>query len=68
MFVAGLETDDLIYQNWVIDRFTSMQGLGENMRRAKVVLEKICLEQRRTGERMDYQPRIKNSEFLGFVI
>ncbi len=68
MFVAGLETDDLIYQNWVIERFTSMQGLGENMRRAKIVLERVCAEQRRTGQRADYVSRVKSGEFLGFVI
>jgi hypothetical protein len=68
MFVAGLETDDLIYQNWVIERFTSMQDNGENLRRAKVVLETICLEQRRIGQQVDYISRIKSGEFEGFVI
>jgi hypothetical protein len=68
MFVAGLETTDLIYQTWVIDRFTAMQDLGENLRRAKVLLETICLEQRRTGQRVDYLSRIKSGEFQGFVI
>lgn len=68
MFVAGLETDDLIYQTWVIERFTSMQDLGENLRRAKLVLETVCLEQRRTGQQIDYLSRIKSGEFQGFVI
>lgn len=68
MFVAGLETNDLIYQTWVIDRFTSLQENGENLRRAKIVLERICLEQRRTGQRVDYLSRIKNGEYQGFVI
>ena len=68
MFVAGLETDDLIYQTWVIERFTSMQDLGENLRRAKHVLETVCLEQRRTGHRIDYLSRIRSGEIQGFVI
>ncbi|CZR53397.1 uncharacterized protein PAC_03275 [Phialocephala subalpina] len=68
MFVAGLETDDLVYQTWIIERFTSMQNLGENLRRAKVVLEKVCLEQRRTGLQVDYLSRIKSGEYQGFVI
>lgn len=68
MFVAGLETNDLIYQTWVIDRFTSMQELGENLRRAKQVLEAVCLEQRKTGKQIDYLSRIRSGEFQGFVI
>lgn len=68
MFVAGLETDDLIYQTWVIDRFTSMQNLGENLRRAKVLLELVCAEQRQTGQRIDYLSRIRNGQYQGFVI
>jgi hypothetical protein len=68
MFVAGLETDDLIHQTWVMERFTSMQDLGENLRRAKLALESICSEQRRTGQHMDYLSRIKSGEFQGFVI
>jgi hypothetical protein len=68
MFVAGLETDDLIYQNWVIERFAAMQDLGENLRRAKLVLEMVCLEQRRAGVQIDYLSRIRSGEFHGFVI
>jgi hypothetical protein len=68
MFIAGLETDDLIYQDWVLEMFTAMQHLGENLRRAKVLLEIVCREQRRTGKQVDYLSRIKTGEFQGFVI
>lgn len=68
MFVAGLETDDLIHQSWVLDRFASLQGRGENMRRAKLLLESVFLEQRRTGRRVDYLARMRNGEFKAFVI
>lgn len=68
MFLAGLETDDFIYQAWVIERFTSMQILGENMRRAKVLLEAVIREQRESGKQVDYLSRIRNGDFKGFVI
>jgi hypothetical protein len=68
MFIAALETDDMIYHKWVIDRFDSLQKRGENMRRAKVLLESVCKEQRITGQQVDFLSQIKSGKFEGFVI
>lgn len=68
MFIAALETDDPIYQNWVMDRFTALEAHGENMRRAKVLLEAICHEQRIAEQSVDWRLRIRRGQFQAFVI
>jgi hypothetical protein len=68
MFLAGLETDDLIHKSWVLERFVSLSEQGENMRRAKVLLEAAFLEQRSSGKRTDYLSMVRSGKFQGFVI
>ncbi|EXJ79968.1 hypothetical protein A1O3_08254 [Capronia epimyces CBS 606.96] len=68
MFVAALETDDLIHQQWVLGRFKEMQVCGENLRRARIFLEVALKEQRRTGQRVPYLSWLKEGPFEKFVL
>jgi hypothetical protein len=68
LFVGGLETNDPIHQSWVLDRFSNLQKRGENMRRAKLLLEAVFLEQRVTKLRVDYLALLRTGLIEGFVI
>ena len=68
MFVAGVETDDPIYQSWIMERFSALSRSGENMRRAKTLLERIFLEKQTNQEPIDYLAWIREDSLKGFVV
>ncbi|KAH8703027.1 fungal-specific transcription factor domain-containing protein [Talaromyces proteolyticus] len=48
LYVAALETDDIIHQNWILDRYDALQNYGENYRRAYEALRLVLSQPRRT--------------------
>jgi hypothetical protein len=66
MFIAGLETDELIHQSWLLDRFNTTRG--RNMQRAAIILKAVFLEKRKMKGPVDYLSWIRTGRFQGFVI
>jgi hypothetical protein len=44
LFIAGLETDDSVHRDWILEHFRILQDVGENFRRAYIALEIIVAE------------------------
>jgi hypothetical protein len=68
MFVVGVETDDLIYQSWIMERFSALSRSGENMQRAKALLERLFLEKQTNQEPIDYLAWTREGSLKGFVV
>lgn len=53
LFVAALETDDLIHRAWILDRFAAISKVGKNFERAYHFLLIAIPLQRKLGKRID---------------
>lgn len=53
LFVAALETTDLLHRQWILERFAGMSVLGGHLKRAHRVLADAVSLQERTGQRAD---------------
>lgn len=53
LFVAALETTDLLHRQWVLERFSGMAALGDHLQRAHRLLADAVMMQERTGQRAD---------------
>ncbi|KAI1386731.1 uncharacterized protein F4822DRAFT_325315 [Hypoxylon trugodes] len=54
LFLAGIETTDLAYQDWAINALTDAEIWGANFRRTRLLLERIIDVQSTKGARVDY--------------
>ena len=53
LFIAALETDDIIHREWIMQRFDELKEYGRNCRRARVFLGHAIAQQQRLGRRID---------------
>lgn len=53
LFVAGIYTDDPIYQSWVLAAFAQAEPWGPNMRKTRHLLERISKYPREVKSRLD---------------
>ncbi|KAI1377765.1 hypothetical protein F4677DRAFT_444353 [Hypoxylon crocopeplum] len=67
LFLAGIETTDLVYQDWVVKTLTEAEVWGANFRKTRVLLERIIKIQGREGVRVDYLDVMKQDTGL-FII
>ncbi|TPX18951.1 uncharacterized protein E0L32_011344 [Thyridium curvatum] len=67
LFLAGIETTDLVQQDWVLRTFADAERWGGNFTKARVLLEFIIKEQGDRGTRIDYLDAMKRSTGL-FII
>ncbi|TDZ15340.1 Sterol uptake control protein 2 [Colletotrichum orbiculare MAFF 240422] len=68
LFVAALETDDLVHRDWVLARFRAMSRFGKNLDRAHVFLVETIEMQDRLGRQVDVRERFRSGEVGLFVI
>lgn len=68
LFIAALETDDLLHRDWVMNRFQAMSKLGKNYKRAHSFLVDTIALQGRLGRRVDIRKRFKSGELEPFAI
>ncbi|KAI0111755.1 hypothetical protein F4814DRAFT_423493 [Daldinia grandis] len=54
LFLAGIETTDVVYQDWVVKTLTGAEIWGANFRRTRLLLEQIIKIQSTKGVRVDY--------------
>ncbi len=67
LFLAGIETTDLVYQDWVIKTLADAEIWGANFGKTRVLLENVIRAQSREGVRVDYLDIMKQSTGL-FII
>ncbi|KAI2464556.1 hypothetical protein F4781DRAFT_412548 [Annulohypoxylon bovei var. microspora] len=67
LFLAGIETTDLAYQDWTVKTLTEAECWGANFRRTRVLLEKVIRIQSAEGVRIDYIDVMKQDTGL-FII
>ncbi|KAJ9157764.1 C6 zinc finger domain containing protein [Pleurostoma richardsiae] len=67
LFIAGIETTDLVYQEWVVKQFAEAELWGANFSKTRVLLEQVIKRQSREGVRLDYLDVMRQSTGL-FII
>ncbi|KAI0900119.1 hypothetical protein F4806DRAFT_278627 [Annulohypoxylon nitens] len=67
LFLAGIETMDLAYQDWVVKTLTEAEVWGANFQKTRVLLEKVIKLQSAQGIRVDYIDVMKQDTGL-FII
>ncbi|CAK7204774.1 hypothetical protein SEUCBS139899_007534 [Sporothrix eucalyptigena] len=66
LFVAALETGDLLHRQWILERFDGMAVLGNHLNRAQRLLRDAVTLQDRTGKRADV--RAMMPEYGPFIL
>lgn len=61
LFIAALETDDLLHQDWILERFEAISRYGRNFQRAHEFLRKVIPMQQRLGKRVDVREQMRKS-------
>ncbi|KAI1798832.1 hypothetical protein F4811DRAFT_153910 [Daldinia bambusicola] len=67
LFLAGIETTDIVYQDWVIKTLTEAEIWGDNFRRTRLLLEQVIKIQSTKGVRVNYVDVMKQHSGL-FII
>lgn len=68
LFMATLETDDLIHRQWMLDRFKALGKYGKNYKRAYGLLETVVKDQDEGGCRVDVGQYLDSGRFERFCI
>ncbi|PVH84865.1 hypothetical protein DL98DRAFT_410525 [Cadophora sp. DSE1049] len=68
LFMAGLETDDLLHREWILDRFRSLGRFGLNYKRAFLLLETVMEKQEKLGERVNMLDLLDSGCYESFVV
>lgn len=61
LFIAALETDDLLHREWILGRFETGSKYGKNFERAYNFLRKIIPTQQRLGKRIDVREEMSKA-------
>ncbi|KAK7752978.1 hypothetical protein SLS62_005137 [Diatrype stigma] len=67
LFLAGIETTDMVYQDWVVKTLADAEVWGANFGKTRVLLEHVIRIQGREGTRVDYLDVMKQTTGL-FII
>ncbi|KAI1416996.1 hypothetical protein F5Y13DRAFT_153524 [Hypoxylon sp. FL1857] len=67
LFMAGIETTDLVNQDWVVRALTEAEVWGANFRKTRLLLERVINIQSTEGVRVDYLDVMKRDNDL-FII
>ncbi|KAF7546712.1 hypothetical protein G7Z17_g8231 [Cylindrodendrum hubeiense] len=68
LFVAALETDDVLHRTWDLQRYDALAVQGENFRRAREALGIAFSEQDLHERRVDYAELVRRDNIDRFVI
>ncbi|KAI2783316.1 hypothetical protein F4815DRAFT_347599 [Daldinia loculata] len=67
LFLAGIETTDVVYQDWVVKTLSEAEIWGANFRRTRLLLEQVIKIQSTKGVRIDYLDVMKQHSGLFIV-
>ncbi|KAH6639816.1 fungal-specific transcription factor domain-containing protein [Boeremia exigua] len=64
LFMAALETEDMLHQKFILDRFETFRLYGKNYERAHRFLVAVLPMQRRNGKRVDIRLHMEHNEMF----
>lgn len=64
LFMAALETQDMLHQSFILERFQAFRLYGKNYERAHRFLVTIVATQRRHGKRIDFRTQMEQNELF----
>lgn len=62
LFMAALETQDMLHQKFILERFEVFRLYGKNYERAYRFLVTVIATQRRCGKRVDFRAQMEQNE------
>ncbi|RSL94084.1 hypothetical protein CDV31_014443 [Fusarium ambrosium] len=68
LFVAALESDDMTYRSWILERYDALAARSENFRRARNALHIAFREQEINGLPIIYTELVRRGDIDRFVI
>lgn len=68
LWIAGIETRDPVYQNWIVERMDELSTYGNNVMRAAKLLKAVIEKQRHDPQRVDFLDWLRQGLFEEFVI
>ncbi|RMJ14312.1 hypothetical protein CDV36_006032 [Fusarium kuroshium] len=68
LFVAALESDDMIHRSWILERYDALAARSENFRRARNALHVAFREQEMNGLPIVYTEIVRRGDIDRFVI
>ncbi|RDW82473.1 hypothetical protein BP6252_03585 [Coleophoma cylindrospora] len=68
LFIAGIETDDLVHREWILTRFRSLGRYGKNYRRAFKLLHAVIAQSEELGRSVDVLQLIEEGSYERFAI
>ncbi len=67
IFIAGIETTDVIYQDWILEYIREMEDWGPNMKSMGFLLQKIITRQERENRRVKVRDVMEDFD-LGIIL
>lgn len=64
LFLAVLETDDMLHRDWILDRFTTLRKYGKNYERAHRFLVDTTSRQQRMGRRVNLRDQLEKLDLF----
>jgi len=64
LFLAVLETDDMLHRDWILDRFDAFGKYGKNYERAHRFLVNTVPRQQQIGKRLDLRDQMEKLELF----
>ena len=67
LFLAGIETTDIVYQDWVLKTLAEGELWGVNVGKTRILADNVIREQSKQGTRVDYLELMKHTTTLFIV-
>ncbi len=67
IFIAGIETTDVVYQDWILEYIGEMEDWGPNMKSMGLLLRKIITRQERENRRVKVRDVMEDFD-LGIIL
>jgi len=64
LFLAVLETDDMLHRDWILDRFTALRKYGKNYERAHRFLVDTVPRQQSIGRRVNLRDQLERLDLF----
>jgi hypothetical protein len=64
LFLAVLETDDMLHQDWILDRFMALGKYGKNYERAHRFLVDTVPRQQTIGRRVNLRDQLEKLDLF----
>ncbi|RDW75796.1 hypothetical protein BP5796_06617 [Coleophoma crateriformis] len=68
LFIAGIETDDLVHREWILNRFRNLGRYGKNYRRALELLQAVIERSEEFRRSVDVLQLIEEGSYERFAI